>query len=80
MISRSALAVARVWCGFERRNFVTVGRRCVGYMRVRQAVIGPFETQGQKDDAFLTLIRGELDHPQEDELERRNHALWTSLL
>ena len=78
MISRSTLAVARVWCGFERDNFAKVHRRCVGYLRMRQAVLGPFETQAQKDDAFLTLFQCELDHLHEDELDRRNHALWMS--
>jgi hypothetical protein len=80
MISRSARAIARVWCGFERQDFPKVGRRCVGYLRVRQAVLGPFDTQDQKDDAFLALFRSELDHLQDDELERRNHALWSSVL
>jgi len=79
MISRSALAMARKWCRLERHNFAKAGRRCVGYLRVRQAVLGPFETQAQKDDAFLTLFRSELDHLHEHELDRRNHALWMSV-
>jgi hypothetical protein len=79
MISRSALSTARVWSDFERQNFAKVGRRCVGYLRVRQTVLGPFETQSQKDAAFLTLFRSELDHLHEEELECRNHALWASI-
>ncbi len=78
MISKSALALARVWCGFERENFLKVGRRCISYLRVRHAVLGPFETQADKDDAFLMLFRCELDHPHEDDIVRRSHASWIS--
>lgn len=78
MISRSALARARAWCGFERQDFPKVGRRCVGYLRVRQAVLGPFKTQAEKDDAFLMLFRSELDHPHDDELHKRSQASWMS--
>jgi hypothetical protein len=78
MISRSTLALARNWCGFERENFLKIGRRCIGYLRVRHAVLGPFETQADKDDAFLVLFRCELDHSHEDELDRRSHASWMS--
>lgn len=78
MLSRSTLAIARVWCGFERDKFLKVGRRCIGYLRVRHAVLGPFEKQADKDDAFLTLFRCELDHPHEDDVIRRSHTSWIS--
>ncbi len=78
MISKSALALARAWCGFEREHFLKTGRRCIGYLRVRHTVLGPFETQAEKDDAFLMLFRCELDHLHEDELDRRVHTSWMS--
>ncbi len=78
MISKSALAMARVWCGFERESFRRVGRRCIGYLQVRHAVLGPFETQADKDEAFLTLFRCELDHRHEDDVETRSLASWLS--
>jgi hypothetical protein len=78
MISRSALAIARVLCGFQRDSFLTTGRRCIGYLRVRHAVLGPFETQADKDEAFLMLFRCELEHPHEDDIDRRSHASWIS--
>jgi hypothetical protein len=78
MLSRSALAMARVLCGFERQHFLNVGRRCIGYLRVRHAVLGPFETQAEKDDAFVMLFRCELDHPHDDELHKRSQESWMS--
>ncbi len=78
MLSRSALAIARALCGFERENFLKVGRRCISYLRIRHAVLGPFETQADKDEAFVMLFRCELDHPHEDEILRRSHASWIS--
>ena len=78
MLSRSALAMARVWCGFERQHFLKVGRRCISYLRVRRAVLGAFETQAEKDDAFLMLFRCELDYPHDDDIDRRSHRSWTS--
>jgi hypothetical protein len=78
MLSRSALAMARVWCGFEREHFLKVGRRCISYLRVRHAVLGPFETQAEKDDAFLMLFRCELEHPHDDELHKRSQESWIS--
>ncbi len=78
MISKSALTTARIWCDFEREAFQRVGRRCLSYLRIRHAVLGPFETQAEKDDAFLTLFRCELDHPHEDELDKRSNASWIS--
>ncbi len=79
MISRSAVVVARAWCGFERKHFSKIGRRCIGYLRVRHAVLGPFETQAENDDPFLMFFRCELDHLHDDELDRRVHASWTSV-
>ncbi len=78
MLSKSALTRARVWCGVERENFLKVGRRCICYLRVRRAVLGPFETQAEKDDAFLSLFRCELDHLHEEEADHRSRASWMS--
>jgi hypothetical protein len=79
MISRSALSTARDWCGPEPDNFAKVSRRCLSYLRVTQSILGLFETQAEKDKAFLMLFRCELEHLHEDdESDERSRTSWMS--
>jgi hypothetical protein len=79
MISVAASSKAKNWCMADSEDFGSIERRCLGYLRVAETVVGPFPNQSTRDHIFLTLVRTELEQSDpHDDAFRRHHNVWAN--
>jgi len=79
MISQAAKRQAEFLCRRKQQSFARIEDKCLTYVRVNESILGPFKNQVYADRFFLTLVRAELERPEDEDSAQRSRTVWISV-